>query len=96
MVKKAKALVKEQGILAMPNPKAGKPILKKTVETVMEFCLSELVSRQMPGMNNYMYVSILVDGEKQHVQKHLVLCNLNQFTSGILIFFQSPVQDYFQ
>ena len=31
-VKKAKALVREQGILAMPNPKAGKPISKETEE----------------------------------------------------------------
>ena len=76
MVRKAKALVKEQGILALPNPKAGKSISKEIKETVTEFYLSELVSRQMPGMKDY--VSVLVDGQKQHLQKHLVLCNLKE------------------
>ena len=75
MAKKAKALVREHGILAMPNPNAGNLFRRKLI-TVMEFYLSEPVSRQMPGMKDY--ISVLVDGEKQHVQKHLVLCNLKE------------------
>ena len=41
-----------------------------------DFYLSESVSRQMPGMKDF--VSVTVDGEKKHLQKHLVLCNLKE------------------
>uniref|UniRef100_UPI00358EEC48 uncharacterized protein n=1 Tax=Myxine glutinosa TaxID=7769 RepID=UPI00358EEC48 len=76
MARKAKALVSEQGILTMPNPKTGKAISKEIEEKVREFYLSETISRQMPGMKDF--VSVLVNGKKQHMQKHLVLCNLKE------------------
>ena len=76
MIRKAKVLVREQGILALPNPKVGKVVPKETENAVREFYLSDKISRQMPGMKDF--VSIFLDGRKQHVQKHLVLCNLKQ------------------
>ena len=76
MIRKAKALVREQGILALPNPKVGKVVPKETENAVRELYLSDNISRQMPGMKDF--VSIFLDGRKQHVQKHLVLCNLKE------------------
>ncbi|XP_038055996.1 uncharacterized protein LOC119727987, partial [Patiria miniata] len=76
MARKAKKLVKEQGILAIPNPKSGKVLTKETEQKVRDFYLSEAISRQMPGMKDF--VSVKVDGEKKHIQKHLILCNLKE------------------
>ena len=47
----------------------------ETEKTVHEFYISQHISRQMPGMQDI--VSIFL-GEKQHVHKHLVLCNLKE------------------
>ena len=38
--------------------------------------LSDNIGRQIPGMKDF--VSIFLDGRKQHVQKHLVLCSLKE------------------
>ena len=42
------------------------------MQTVRDFYLFESVSRHMPGMKDF--VSVTVDGEKKHLQEHLVLC----------------------
>ena len=71
LARQAKRLVSEQGVLSIPNPKAGKALPPKTEEKVIDFYLSESVSRQVPGMKDF--VSVTVDGERKHLQKHLVL-----------------------
>ena len=72
----AKKLVEEKGVLSDPNPKKGKTTEKETIELVKKFYRSEEVSRMMPGKKDV--VSVLVDGERKHIQKQLILCNLKE------------------
>lgn len=76
MVRKAKKLVKENGILSTPNPKPGKNLSQDTVNSVKDFYNSDQISRNMPGKKDF--VSMASQGEKIPVQKRLVLCNLNE------------------
>ena len=76
MARTAKQLVSEDGVLSDPNPKAGKIRTTETVEMVKNFYLSEEISRIMPGQKDF--VSVVVDGKREHKQKHLVLCNLKE------------------
>ena len=61
MEKKAKALVWNQGIVALPNPTVGKVIPKKTEKALHEYYLSENISREIPGMKDF--VSVFRDGK---------------------------------
>ena len=72
----AKKLVAEKGVLCDPNPKQGKEIEKEVVDTVERFYRSEDVSRMMPGKKDV--VSLKVNGERKHIQKQLILCNLKE------------------
>ncbi|KAL5518139.1 hypothetical protein EMCRGX_G003822 [Ephydatia muelleri] len=76
MARLAKALVASKGILATPNPRSGKTLSDDTVQLVKLFYLNDSVSRVMPGKKDC--VSIVVDGEKEAVQKRLLLCNLGE------------------
>jgi len=76
MARQAKKLVEEKGILSTPNPKSGHFLAKKIVEDVKEFYSCESISRLMPGMKDF--VSVNVNGGRQHLQKRLVLCNLKE------------------
>ena len=76
MARLAKALVASKGILATPNPRSGKTLSDDTVQLVKLFYLNDSVSRVMPGKKDC--VSIVVDGEKEVVQKRLLLCNLGE------------------
>jgi len=76
MVRKAKKLVDEQGILSSPNLKPGKVLSFDTAKIVKEFYLSEEISRIMPGRKDY--VSVNIDGKKVLLQKHLILFNLRE------------------
>jgi hypothetical protein len=67
MIRRAKQLVMDQGIMSSPNPKPGKTSNKVTVEVVKIFYNSDEVSRVMPG--NRDYISIKVSGVKIHKQK---------------------------
>ena len=77
MVRKAKKLVKEKGILSTPNPKPGKVLSQKTADSVREFYNSDEVSRALPGMKDFVSVK-QPDGKRVHVQKRLVLGNLKE------------------
>jgi len=46
------------------------------VNDVRTFYSSDEISRVMPGMKDY--VSVNIDGQRQHKQKRLVLCNLKE------------------
>ena len=75
MARQAKKLVKEQGILALPNTrKTNFP--QETIDEVVLFYKSEEVSRVMPGKNDYK--TVLKNGKRVREQKYLVLCNLNE------------------
>lgn len=76
MVRKAKKLVEDKGILSTPNQKAGRTLPASVVDNVRAFYCSDSTSRLMPGMKDY--VSVNVDGQRQKIQKRLVLCNLKE------------------
>jgi len=76
MVRRAKKLVKEKGIQSTPNPRSGKNLPNDIVDNVKEFYCNDRVSRLMPGMKDF--VSVLVNGKRQQIQKRLVLCNLKE------------------
>jgi hypothetical protein len=62
--------------LSDPNPKKGKLVDEQVVRIVKGFYPSEEISRIMPGKKDV--VSVMIDGERKHLQKHLVLCNLKE------------------
>jgi hypothetical protein len=66
MIRTAKQLVMDQGIMSSPNPKPGKTLNEVTVE-VTSFYNSDEVSRVMTGKKDY--ISIKVSGFKIHEQK---------------------------
>jgi hypothetical protein len=49
MIRRAKQLVMDQGIMSSPSPKPGKTLKEVTVEVVKSFYNSDEVSRIMPG-----------------------------------------------
>ena len=76
MARQAKELVKEKGVLAMPDLKRGHALAEQTVHLVHSFYQSDEISRVMPGRKDYISVR---EGEgRVHVQKRLVLCNLKE------------------
>jgi len=76
MVRKAKQLVEEKGILATPNPKPGHTLPQTTIDIVTNFYESDENSRMMPGRKDF--VSIRKEEGRVHIQKRLVLCNLKE------------------
>ena len=76
MVRKAKELVKQKGVLSTPNPKPGHALAVETTALVQSFYESDEVSRMMPGKKDY--VSVRQAEERVHVQKRLVLSNLKE------------------
>ena len=77
MVRRAKELAREKGILATPNPKtSGRTLSDQTVELVKEWYRSDEISRVMPGMKDF--VSVKIGDTRMHVQKRLILCNLRE------------------
>ena len=73
MVRKAKELVEQKGILSIPNPKPGKALQEDTVDIITKLYESDEVSRLMPGRKDF--VSVKQAGQRVHVQKRLVLSN---------------------
>ena len=77
MVRRAKELAREKGILATPNPKtSGRTLSDQTVELVKEWYRSDEISRVMPGMKDF--ISVKIGDTRMHVQKRLILCNLRE------------------
>ena len=73
----AKKLVDDKGVLSSPNSKAGKTLSQDALELVKSFYHHDDVSRVMPGKKDFVS-SRNDDGEKVHMQKRLVLCNLKE------------------
>lgn len=76
MVRKAKELVKQKGILATPDPKPGRMLAAETADLIQSFYESDEVSRMMPGKKDF--VSVRLGEQCVHVQKRLVLCSLKE------------------
>ena len=76
MARQSKTLVKEKGILSLPDPKRGPSLPLQTVQLVCEFYQSDEVSRVMPGKKDF--VSVKEQGNRIHVQKRLMLGNLKE------------------
>ena len=49
MVRKAKKLVSEKGIMSTPNPRLGKVLPKTTADLIDTFYYSDKISKIMPG-----------------------------------------------
>ena len=76
MATQAKHLAIQKGILATPNPKAGKRLATETISSIETFYRHDDISRVMPGKKDS--ISILRDGANMNVQKRLVLGNLKE------------------
>ena len=74
--RKVKSLVKEKGILSLPDPKPGHSLPQETAHLVVAFYESDESSRIMPGKKDFM--SIKDAGGRRHIQIQLVLCNLKE------------------
>ena len=66
------------GCLSEPNPRGGKVIKQETEELVLSFYRSEQVSREMPGIKDVISVRSKGTGNRERVQKRLILCNLKE------------------
>ena len=75
--RKAKQLVEEFGILSSPNPRGGRKLPVETENLVKSFYLREDISRILPGKKDFISVK-LNDGKRTHVQKQLLLCNIDE------------------
>ncbi len=53
MARKSKMLVKEHGVLSLPNPKRGPELSSETVHAVSAFYEDDDISRVMPGKKDF-------------------------------------------
>ena len=64
-------------MLSSPNAQHNNALSLQTGESVNNFYLSDELSRVMRGRKDF--ISVLgADGNRQHVQKRLLLCNLKE------------------
>ena len=77
MVKKSKEIKREKGILSTPGKKLGKALDGQVKHDVKEFYGNDENSRMCPGQKDYVNV-VNEDGEKEKVQKRMVLTNLKE------------------
>jgi len=83
LVRKARSERDEEGILAKPSRKQGSRLPPDVEKSVTEFYQCDEVSRICPGKKDY--VSVEVSGQKQQVQKRLLLCNLNELYQQFIV-----------
>jgi len=73
----ARTLVKEKGILAIPESKKGKPLSSETLNTVKMFYHNEEFQGRYQAKKDFLSVS-----KNVHAQKRLILCNLRELHSA--------------
>lgn len=73
LVRKARAVCNEKGILAMPEPKEGRKLPKETIEAVKQFYEDDEFSYMFPGAKDRVSVQ-----KNTYMQKRLLLCNLEE------------------
>ena len=76
MVRQARKLKREKGILAEPDRKAGRQVTGEMKKKTTEFYESDEFSRTCPGQKDY--VTVQIEGQKIQKQKRLLLTNLNE------------------
>ena len=76
IVRNARILKKNYGILANPEGKRGKTLQEDIQNKVIEFFQDDEFSRLCPGKKDY--VSVKIKGERVQMQKRLLLCNLKE------------------
>lgn len=76
MVKQARKLKSEHGILALPEKKRGKKLSNEVKIKVLEFFEDDEFSRMCPGKKDF--VSVRINGEKVQKQKRLLLSNMKE------------------
>jgi len=76
MIRRAKELVRQKGILSTPDLCHGHPLSSETSELVRSFYENDDVSRMMPGKKDF--VSVRGEEGRVHIQKRLVLTNLKE------------------
>ena len=82
MVKKARNVKTANGILSEPKEKTGKPISDELKQAAEHFFESDQYSRMCPEKKEF--VSVKIDGVKQHKQKKLPLCNSKELQTKFL------------
>ena len=75
LARQAKLLVTEKGVLSTSNPQHTNTLSLQTGEAFKNFYLSDELSRVMPGRTDFILV-LGADGNRQHMQKRLLLCTL--------------------
>ena len=73
LVREARKLCEEKGILALPRPKRARSLLKEIEDSIKMFYEDDEYSRLMPGTKDYVSIARNV-----HKQKRLLLCNLKE------------------
>ena len=76
MIKKARKLKSEKGILAEPNKKLDKKISEDMVKCIVVFYQSDEYSRCCPGKKES--VSVTTNGVRCHKQERLLLITLKE------------------
>ena len=76
VVRRARQLKKDKGILADPDPKKGKTFLQEVTQRIQEFYQSDEFSRLCPGKKDF--VIIKSTSGKEYKQKRLLLLNLKE------------------
>lgn len=77
MVRQAKKILNEKGILESPNQRPGKSLPKEVVQAVHTFYENDEISRVMPGKKDCKVVKDNT-GEKALTSKRLILGNLKE------------------
>ena len=73
MVRQSRKLLKEKGLLAMPDSKRGKNLSEETVVLVKQFYCDDEFTRLIPDKTNFISI-----GKNKHGWKRLILCNLKE------------------
>ena len=76
LVKKARSLKKELGILAEPKAKTGKVLPQEMVTTVKDFYTNDEYSRMCTGKKEC--ITVKVNDKKEKLQKGLLLLNIRE------------------
>lgn len=77
MIRQVKELVSDQGILCTASARSGHGISEADKQTVKDFFFdNDEISRPMPGSNDY--VSVFRNGQKEHIQKRLLMMSLKE------------------
>ena len=73
MLRQARKLANEKGILELAEPKKGKVLSEETSRCVIDFYCDDEYSRLMPGKKDFVRIA-----KNTHMQKRLLLCDMKE------------------